>query len=113
MRARFAAVCLALEAFLVFFATLVATGLSDLPRSTVWAAGGALSVACLLAAGLVRRPWGTALGWVLQVLVVATGFWVPAMFGLGLLFVAMWVWLLTIGGRIDRDRAAWAAQGDG
>ena len=28
--------------------------------------------------------------------------------GMGAVFVAMWVWLLTIGGRIDRDRAAWA-----
>lgn len=106
MRSRLAATCLALEAFLVFFATLVASTLVDLPRSTIWAVGGALVLACLVAVGLVRRPVGLVLGWVLQVLVLATGFWVPAMFFMGGLFVAMWVWLLAIGSRIDREKAA-------
>ena len=109
MRTRLAAICLALEAFLVFFATLVASSLSDLPRSTVWVGGGALAVACLVGAAVARRRWGLWLGWVLQGLVLATGFWVPAMFGLGALFVLMWVWFLVLGGRIDRDRAEWAA----
>lgn len=104
-----AAATLALEAFLVFFATLVAVGLSDLPDRAVWAAGGALAVACVLAAGVVRRPGGLVIGWVLQALVLATGFWVPAMFVMGGVFVAMWAWLLSVGRRIDRDRAAWAS----
>ena len=106
MRSRLAATCLALEAFLVFFATLVASTLVDLPRGTIWAVGGALVLACLVAAGLARRPVGLVIGWVLQVLVLATGFWVPAMFFMGALFVAMWVWLLAIGSRIDREKAA-------
>lgn len=110
MRNRLAATCLLLEAFVVFFATLAALPLSDLPRSTVWAGGLGLTAACLLAAGVVRRPGGLALGWVLQVLVLATAFWVPAMLFLGAVFVALWVWLLLIGTRIDRDRAAWAAE---
>ena len=111
MRSRLAATCLALEAFLVFFATLVASTLVDLPRGTVWAVGGALVLACLVAAGLVRRPVGLVVGWVLQALVLATGFWVPAMFFMGALFVAMWVWLLAIGSRIDREKAARLAAG--
>lgn len=109
MTARMGAATLALEAFLVFFATLVAVTLVDLPNSTLWAAGGGLALACLLGAGLVRRPGGIALGWVLQLAVLATGFWVPAMFVMGAVFTAMWAWLLSIGRRIDRDRAAWAA----
>lgn len=110
MTTRMAAATLGLEAFLVFFATLVAVSLSDLPDGVVWAAGTALAVACVLAAGVVGRPGGLAIGWVLQVLVLATGFFVPAMFALGAVFVAMWAWLLSVGRRIDRDRAAWAAQ---
>jgi hypothetical protein len=113
VRTRLAAICLTLEALLVFFATLVASSLSDLPRDTVWAGGGALALACLVGAGMVRRRGGLVLGWVLQALVVATGFLVPAMFGLGALFVAMWTWFLVLGARIDRDRAAWAASRPG
>jgi hypothetical protein len=109
MTVRMAAATLVLEAFLVFFATLVAVALSDLPNDAVWAGGGALALACVVAAGTVRRPGGLVLGWVLQVLVLATGFWVPAMFALGGVFVLIWAWLLSVGRRIDRDRAAWAA----
>ncbi len=106
---RFAAMTLALEAFVVFFATLVASRLSELDPSLVWVAGSGLAVLCLLVAGVVRRPGGIVVGSVVQVMLLATGFWVPAMFGLGAVFVAMWVWLLVVGRRIDRDRAAWPA----
>jgi len=111
--ARLAAATLALEAFVVFFATLVAATLSDAPDAAVWAAGGGLSLACLLAAGLARRPGGIVVGWVLQAALVVTGIWVPAMFALGAVFVAVWAWLLSVGRRIDRDRAAWAADDKG
>ena len=104
-----AAATLVLEAFLVFFGTLVAVALSDLDDGVVWGAGGGLALACVLAAGVVRRPGGLVLGWVLQVLILTTGFLVPAMFVIGGVFVAMWAWLLWVGQRIDRDRAAWEA----
>ncbi|MFP5335835.1 MAG: DUF4233 domain-containing protein [Actinomycetes bacterium] len=103
---RLAASCLALEAFLVLFAVLAAVGLSALPDAVVWGAGGGLALACLLTAGVVRTRPGLWLGTVLQVLVLATGFWVPAMFFLGGIFAALWVWFLRLGGRIDRETAA-------
>lgn len=112
MRARLLATCLALEAFVVFFATLVATVLSGLPTRTVWIGGLALVVVCVLAAGLVRRPGGVAVGWVVQGLVLATALVVPAMAVLALAFAALYAWFVALGGRIDRDRAAHAAQGD-
>lgn len=103
-----AAATLALEAFVVFFAMLAALRLTDLSAATVWGGGGVLALACVGAAGVVRRPGGMALGWALQVVLLATGLVVPAMFGLGAVFLAMWVWLLWIGRRIDLDRAGWA-----
>lgn len=103
---RLAASCLVLEAFLVLFGVLAATGVSELPDSTVWVAGGSLAVACLVVAGLVRTRAGLWLGTALQAVVVATGFWVPAMFLLGALFAALWVWFLRLGARIDRETAA-------
>ncbi len=108
MRNRLAAICLGLEAFVVFLATLVAASLAPVPTATAWIAGLVLTVACIVGAGLVRRPGGLAVGWVLQGLVLATGFWVPAMFALGGIFLLIWVWFLLLGNRIDRDRARWA-----
>jgi len=107
--ARLTAATLALEAFLVFFATLVASRSSDLAGGVVWGAGLGLAGACVLAAGVVRRPGGLVVGSVLQVLILLTGFWVPVMWLLGALFVAMWCWMVWIGRRIDRDRAAWTS----
>lgn len=105
MRARLAATCLALEAFLVFFATLAASALSELSGRTVWLGGGLLIVVCVLAAGVARRPGGIAIGWVVQVLVVATGLVLPAMVVLGVVFAALYGWFVVLGGRIDRERA--------
>ena len=104
-RSRLAATCLALEAFLVFFATLAASALSELGTSTVWLGGGALMLLCLLTAALVGRSWGLAVGWVVQVLVVASGLVLPAMFVLGLVFAGLYAWFLRLGARFERDRA--------
>jgi len=95
------------EAFVVFFAGLVAKDLSSLSPGAALAAFGGLAVACLLVAGLLRRPWGYAVGWVVQVAVIATGFWVPVMFFLGLLFAVLWFVALQQGARIERERAAY------
>ena len=112
-----AASTVGLEAFVVLFAGLVAFGLAR--RSDgVGATGGdtralvvcaVLALACLLVAGLLRRPWGYAAGSALQVAVVATGFWVPTMFFLGAVFAVLWFVALRTGARIERDRAAYAA----
>ena len=107
MTARFAAMTLALESLVVFFATLVASRLSSLEPTVVWVGGTGLALVCLLAAALARRPGGLGVGSLVQGLVLGTGVVVPAMFVLGAIFVAIWVWLLLVGRRIDRDRAAW------
>ena len=108
--ARLAATCLALEAFVVLFAVLAAVGLSDVPDRTVWSRGGALAVAFLLLARFTRRRFGLVIGSLLQVVLVATGFVVPAMFFLGPVFAAIWFWFLSLGSRIDSDRAARARE---
>lgn len=114
MTARLGSTALLLEAFVVLFAALAATGLlthgGGLTVAQVWLAALVLVVACVLAAGLARRPSALAAGAVVQGLVVATGFWVPLMFAVGLGFAALWVWLVSIGRRIDGDRRRWAAQ---
>lgn len=100
-----AATILALEAFVVFFAGLVAKDLSSLSTGTSLAIHGGLAVACLLVAGMLRSRVGYALGWVLQAAVVATGYWVGAMYGIGALFAVLWAVAIYWGTRIERERA--------
>lgn len=100
-----AAAVLVFEGLVVFFATLVALDLSSLEDGTVWWVGGTVSVLCVLAAGLLRRRWGYAVGSVLQVLVVATGLVVPVMFVLGVIFAALWFLALHLGRKVARLEA--------
>lgn len=105
-RRTFAATTLTLESLVVFFATLVAFRVADLPAALTWGVGLGLSVACLLAAGLLRSTAGYVLGSVLQVLLVVSGFWVPTMFLVGAIFAVMWFGGLRLGARLDAEAAA-------
>jgi len=55
-----------------------------------------LAVLMIVAAGLVRRPFGIGVGTVLQVLFVLTGILLPAMFVVGAIFAAIWGYLLSL-----------------
>lgn len=103
-RRTLAASVLVLEAFLVFFAALVAYGLRLADPAAVWATAGGLILATVLAAGLLRRGVGYVVGSAVQVWLVALGVVMPAMFVLGGIFALLWVVALRLGGRIDRER---------
>lgn len=98
------------EFFVIGFAALVAMKDPDLGMATVWSVSGAAMLVCLLLCGMITRPGGTALGWVLQVALFASGFFVPAMFFLGLAFGALWWCSLHFGRKIDEAKARFAAQ---
>jgi len=100
-----AATTLVLEAFVLFFAGLVAKNLSGLSVGTAVGGASVLAVACLLTAGLLRFRAGYAIGWALQLVMVATGFVVGMMFGIGLLFTLLWIASLYWGTRIEREQA--------
>jgi hypothetical protein len=55
-----------------------------------------LAVLLVLAAALLRRPWGIAVGSGMQVAFMATGIMIAAMFLVGALFLAVWLRLLTL-----------------
>ena len=97
-------IALALEAVLVFFVALTAFALHIIDP---WAAlaGGALFIAALaLSARLVRYPVGIAIGWVLQVALVATGLLMPIMYLIGAGFVALWIFCFVKGRSLDRAK---------
>ena len=64
--------------------------------------GLGLSLLALVAAGLMRRPYGITLGWVVQALTWASALLVTAMVGVALVFTALWVLLLVQGTKVDR-----------
>lgn len=119
VRRTFAATVLLLEAFVVFFAALVAFGLRAAPTGVVWAVGGTLSVVLVVLSGMLRRPGAYLAGSVVQGLILGSGFVLllapvqTASFvggtalAVGIIFVALWVIALRLGGRIDREKAQW------
>ena len=104
-RRTLAAATLVLEAFVLFFAALVAKDLSDLSTAQAVGGGSVLALACVLTAGLLRSRAGFALGWTLQAVMIATGFAVPMMFGIGALFAALWWAGLVVGTKVEQERA--------
>ena len=104
---QFASTVLLLEAFLVLFATLVAFGLRVAEPVTVWVVGGVLMVVLVALSRLVGQPGSYAAGSVVQLVVLAGALVIPQMIVIGLVFVAMWVTAVRLGGRIDRERAEW------
>jgi len=99
-----AATVLVFEALVVLFGSLVASRLSDLSVGVVLAGGAALALAFLVVAGLLRFRWAYWLGSALQLVLIATGFVVPAMFFMGAVFAALWVTTLRIGARLRASR---------
>ena len=97
---------LVFESLVIFFATLVATDLSELDDVTVWSIGGAAALACLLLAGLLRFRWAYVAGSAMQVLVVAGGLVVPVMFLLGVVFAGLWFLALYLGRKVERAQGA-------
>ena len=65
--------------------------------------GGGLVILILLAGILwARFTAGLVLGWVAQAVIMASGFIAGAMFVVGVVFTAIWVFALVQGTRIDR-----------
>lgn len=97
---------LAMEALVVFFATLVAKDLSGLRTGAVLTIGVGLAVACLVVAGALRTRWGYLAGSLLQVVMVAAGLIVAVMWLIGPIFAALWVAALHFGAKAERIVAA-------
>lgn len=85
------------------------TGIAADGATAAWVGVG-LALLCVVAAGLVARPFGVALGWVVQALVIATGVLVPMMVVLGGIFAGLWWVAIHYGRRAD---AASAERGTG
>ncbi|MER7707888.1 DUF4233 domain-containing protein [Kitasatospora sp. NPDC097605] len=97
------------EALVVLFAALVAMQLSDVSTGALWTVSGVAMALCLLLCGMITRPGAVAVGWALQLALIASGFVVPTMFGLGAVFAGLWWCSVHYGRKIDEIKAARAA----
>ncbi|MFI8995203.1 DUF4233 domain-containing protein [Streptomyces sp. NPDC053542] len=98
------------EFFVIGFAGLVAMQTSGHSTATVWTVSGIAMVLSLLLCGMLSRPGGVALGWVLQIALIASGVIVPTMYFLGAVFAGLWWASVHFGRKIDEAKARWAAQ---
>lgn len=92
---------LAFEAVVFGLAIAGMVQISDVPVSTAFGLGIGAMVMALLAAALLRRPPGYALGWLTQVIAVALGLATPMMFAVGGMFALLWVVCFVLGRRIE------------
>ncbi|HEY5230329.1 MAG TPA: DUF4233 domain-containing protein [Galbitalea sp.] len=106
-------IVLGLEAVLVFFIALTVFGLHALPPFEAFGGGAALAILLALTTRVVRYPWGVWIGWVLQVLLLATGILLPALYVAAALFVAMWTFCFIRARQIDRANLSQSASADG
>ncbi|MCF3963426.1 DUF4233 domain-containing protein, partial [Streptomyces fuscigenes] len=97
------------EFFVIGFAGLVAMKSDSLSMAAVWTVCGLAMLLSLLLCGMITRPGGVQLGWVLQAALLASGFVVPMMFILGVAFAALWWASVHYGRIIDEHKARWAA----
>jgi hypothetical protein len=95
------------QSVVVFFATLVAFGLQVYPEpAVIWIVGLGLSITLMIFPAVLGKPGTYIIGWMLQIAVVLIGIWVPLMYLLGAVFLAMWAWGMIAGGTIDKARSA-------
>jgi hypothetical protein len=107
-------IVLGLEAVLVFFVALTVFGLHALPPLEAFGGGAALVVLLAVATRVVRYPWGVWVGWVLQVVLLATGILLPALYIAAALFVAIWIFCFVRARQIENtNRSSSAVPADG
>ncbi|MGL5861763.1 MAG: DUF4233 domain-containing protein [Phycicoccus sp.] len=104
---RLLALVLAGQAVILSFFALVARAVAiadDRPDDGTRLLGLGLGLAVLAvgAAGLMRRPVGITVGWLVQLLTWACAVLVPAMAGVAAVFTGLWVLMLVQGRRVDR-----------
>lgn len=100
---------LIMEAVILGLAILPAIKLEHANGALAGGVGGVLAVCALLLSGMVGRPrmgWALKAASVMQVLFIAAGVVLPAMYILGVIFAALWITGIWLARRWDVPVAA-------
>ncbi|MEV0385320.1 DUF4233 domain-containing protein [Nonomuraea sp. NPDC050643] len=98
---RLGSTVLGMEAIVAALVTPVAIRVSGVQPWLAVTVGIGLAVLCVVAAGLLKRPYGYVVGSVVHVLAICTGFVVPTMFFLGTIFAALWITAILVARRVE------------
>lgn len=99
---------LTFESVLVLLIAPVAIVVQHVDASTSIAACAGLIITCMVAIRGLKKRWGLALGWLVQLLLVLCGLVVPTMFFLGFFFAVTWFFAIRVGRKGDAIKAAHA-----
>jgi hypothetical protein len=72
--------------------------------------GIVIMVLLLLNSGLLRKPYGWWLGWILQVATILYGLIIPSMFFMGAIFALLWASAIYFGRKGEAIRASLIAE---
>lgn len=106
-----ASIVLGFELIVVFLIgmTIFGLGLLDPPELGIWGGLGLCAVIIVALATMRLGRTGIVLGWVVHGLMLLSGFVLPMSLIVGVIFTALWIYCMSKGARIDRDRARWIA----
>lgn len=93
------------EAITIGLAIPVMIMVSEVAPALAFAAGGAVAILTVAAAGMMRKPRvGYALGWVTQLAALALAFLTIGMLIMGVMFATLWVVCFVLGRRLEAQR---------
>ena len=101
---RLCSTVLIMEAVVVALAIVPSIALGHMNGGTAGAIGGAIALLAIALAGCVGRPgmrWALYAGSALQLLVIAVGVVMPAMYVLGVIFAALWFTGIWLGRKVE------------
>jgi len=98
---RLCASVLGMEAIVVGLFTPVAINTQGVEPTLAFTVGLGLALLCVVVIGLLKRPFAYFAGSVIQVLTIASGFLVPAMFFIGAIFAALWITAIFVARRVE------------
>jgi hypothetical protein len=100
---RLCASVLVFEAIVIVLAMPVAITIEHIQHGAALGVGGGLALVAVILAGVVGRArWALVAGTVLQVLIIAAGVEVPALYVLGVIFAAFWFTGIWMAGKLER-----------
>jgi hypothetical protein len=101
---------LVFEWIVLALAIPVAVNTSGVAATQAWIVFGAASALIVTALGLMRTSAGVPVGWGVQALALAAGLAVPLLAILAVLFAALYLAAIRLGGRVDALKAQRAAE---
>jgi hypothetical protein len=87
---------LVLEAIVLLMAILPMHVLHVRDTGAAMLSLGILALLCILLAGMLKRPWAWSAGIVLQVALIACGYFHVSLAILGVLFMLVWIYVLSV-----------------